>query len=183
MYILYNVDMVRYTFYPEIVPDDLEVTQVHAVLLTRDGRVLLRYKNNEARLVGGKPEKIDDNLEATLRREVLEEANCEVDTIDYIGYQKVTGDGEVPYAQVRMVARISKIGPALPDLDRSGNWIYGRVLAPVEIARQELIKSFGEIGDKILKYALKTAREKAYFTELPSHEYETLNVESHDTIT
>lgn len=173
--------MVRYTFYPEIVPDDLEVTQVHAVLLTRDGRVLLRYKNSEARLVGGRPEEFDGSLEETLRREVLEEANCEIDKIDYIGYQKVLGDGR-PYAQVRMVARLSKIGPALPDPDRSGNWIYGRTLAPREIAYQELTKSFGEIGERLLAHALKTAQAKNYFTEPLSIEYEVINVESRDAL-
>ena len=34
--------------------------------------------------------------------------------------------------------------------------------------------------DKLVDYALKVAREKEYFTELPSSEYETLNVEAHD---
>ena len=171
--------MIRYDFYAEKMPERLEVKQVHAVLLTHDSRVLLRHKNGEARLVGGRPEDNDVDFSDTLQREVMEEVNCEIDKCDYIGYQKVSGDGE-PYAQVRMVARISKIGPALPDPDRTRNWIYGRVLAPSEIAQQELVKSFGEIGDKILKYALKIAREKEYFTELPSQEYETLNVESRD---
>lgn len=173
--------MIRYDFYAEKMTGNLEVKQVHAVLLTYDGRVLLRYKNGEARLVGGRPESNDVDWEDTLRREALEEANCEIDKTDYIGYQKVSGDGE-PYAQVRMVARINKIGPALPDPDRLGNWVYGRVLAPYEIAQQELIKSFGKIGSEVLKYALKVAHEKEYFTELPSQEYETLNVESRDTL-
>lgn len=161
-----------------MVPDNLNIKQVQAILLTHDGRVMLRYKNGEARLVGGHPEDGDKDWEDVLRREAIEEANCEIDKCDYIGYQKVSGDNCGPYAQVRLVARISKIGVALPDPDRSGNWIYGRVLVPVEIAQQELTKSFGDIGDRMLQCALKTAREKEYFTELPSQEYETLNVES-----
>lgn len=171
---------VKYELILNKLPEDLAVKQVHAVLLTRDGRVLLRYKNGEARLVGGKPEDSDNSWEDTLRREALEEANCEIDKVDYLGYQKVTEVGLAKYAQVRMVARISQIGTALPDPDRDGNWIYGRVLAPVEIARQELGKSFGKIGEDLLKRALEIAREKEYFTELPSQEYETLNVESRD---
>lgn len=160
-------------------PQDGAFNRAHAILLTKDGRVLLRYKNGEPRITGGRIDASEHGLEETLRREVLEELNCEIDRCDYLGYIECD-DGY----WARMVARVSKILPPKPDPDRSGNWIYGRVLAPREIAREEMTKVeiFGPNNGKLLDAAYKVAREKEYFTELPSEEYETLNVESRDTL-
>lgn len=166
--------------------------RVHAVLVTRDGRVLLRYKNNEARITGGRIDAGDVDLESALCREVMEELNCEIDKIEYLGYLEV--EIRKYYDEIglnceivrerenwaRMVARVSRILPARPDPDREGDWIYGRVLAPPEIAKVELTRS-APLGDtdKLVDRALKVAREQNYFTEIPSQEYETLNIETH----
>lgn len=170
-----------------------EFNRVHAILVTKDGRVLLRYKNGEPRITGGRIDAGED-LVAALKREVLEELNCEIDLCDYLGYLEVNkkeyydsinvqvddNDGDMYWA--RMVARVSKILPPKADPDRDNNWIYGRVLAPREIATAEMEKVpiFGANNLRILNEAYKVAREKNYFTELPSKEYETLNVESKD---
>lgn len=176
--------MEEYELFLKKVPEDGKFQRVHAVLVTTDGRVLLRYKNGEARITGGRIDEADVDLEAALKREVLEELNCEIDKIEYIGYLEVKimdDDVRIKENWARMVARVSKILPPKADPDRESNWIYGRTLAPPEIAKAELIES-APMGDtdKLIDYALKVAREKEFFTELPSKEYETLNVEVHD---
>lgn len=174
--------MESYKLFLKKTPEDGEFQRVHAVLVTTDGRVLLRYKNGEARITGGRIDAKDVDLEATLRREVLEEINCEIDKIEYLGYLEVKIEGDsVQENWARMVARVSEVLPPKADPDREGNWIYGRTLAPAEIAKEEL-SMFAPMGDtdKLVDYALKVAREREYFTKAPSAEYEVLNVESRD---
>lgn len=175
--------MEEYKLFLKKVPEDGKFQRVHAVLVTHDGRVLLRYKNGEARITGGRIDAEDADLESALRREILEELDCEIDKIEYLGYlevEMIDGDLREKENWARMVARVSKILPPKADPDREGNWIYGRTLAPPEIAKEELMKS-ASMGDtdKLVDYALKVAREKEYFTEVPNTEYEVLNVETH----
>ncbi len=177
--------MEEYKLFLKKTPKDGKFQRVHAVLVVQDGRILLRYKNGEARITGGRIDASDDDLEAALRREVLEEINCEIDKIEYLGYleAEIKKDDElVKENWARMVARVSKILPPKADPDREGNWVYGRTLAPREIATEELAKApkFGNNNIKILNAAYEVAREKEYFTELPNEEYEVLNVESRD---
>ena len=177
--------MEEYKLFLKKTPKDGKFQRVHAVLVVQDGRILLRYKNGEARITGGRIDASDENLEAALRREVLEEINCEIDKIEYLGYleAEIKKDDElVKENWARMVARVSKILPPKADPDREGNWVYGRTLAPREIATEELAKApkFGNNNIKILNAAYEVAREKEYFTELPNEEYEVLNVESRD---
>ena len=177
--------MEEYKLFLKKTPEGGKFQRVHAVLVTHDGRVLLRYKNGEARITGGRIDEIDTNLEAALRREVLEELNCEIDKVEYIGYLEaeiMDDDVRMKENWARMVARVSKILPPKADPDREGNWIYGRTLAPPEIAKAELMKS-APMGDtdRLIDYAPKIAREKEYFIEVPNVEYEVLNVESRDT--
>ena len=186
--------MEEYKLFLKKTPKDGKFQRVHAVLVVQDGRILLRYKNGEARITGGRIDASDENLEAALRREVLEEINCEIDKIEYLGYLEVEMkkyydeiglDCEIVREKenwARMVARVTKILPPKADPDREGNWVYGRTLAPREIATEELAKApkFGNNNIKILNAAYEVAREKEYFTELPNEEYEVLNVESRD---
>lgn len=177
--------MEEYKLFLKKTPKDGKFQRVHAVLVVQDGRILLRYKNGEARITGGRIDASDENLEAALRREVLEEINCEIDKIEYLGYLEAEikkDDESVKENWARMVARVSKILPPKADPDREGNWVYGRTLAPREIATEELAKApkFGNNNIKILNAAYEVAREKEYFTELPNEEYEVLNVESRD---
>lgn len=177
--------MEEYKLFLKKTPKDGKFQRVHAVLVAQDGRILLRYKNGEARITGGRIDASDENLEAALRREVLEEINCEIDKIEYLGYLEAEikkDDESVKENWARMVARVSKILPPKADPDREGNWVYGRTLAPREIATEELAKApkFGNNNIKILNAAYEVAREKEYFMELPNEEYEVLNVESRD---
>lgn len=188
-----DVEENEYRLFLKKTPEDGKFHRVHAVIVTHDGRILLRYKNGEARITGGRIDAEDMDLESALRWEVLEELDCEIDKIEYLGYLEV--EMRKYYDEIgldcenvrekenwaRMVARVTKILPPKADPDREGNWVYGRTLAPAEIAKEELAKS-APMGDtdKLVDYALKVAREKEYFTEVPNEEYEVLNVETHN---
>lgn len=170
----------RYIWHEEDFPADGEVAQIQAVLLIADGRVLTRIKNGEARLSGGRPELEDTSIEETLRREVLEEANAEIDKIAYLGYQEAIGnwDGEEEVAlQSRMVALVTEILPAQPDPDSNGTWTYGRELLPRAEATKAYEKSFGEIGRILIDLAYARADELGYFTEALNESVEVINLE------
>ncbi len=173
----------RYIWHEEDFPAEGEVAQIQAVLLTADGRVLTRIKNGEARLSGGKPELDDTSLEETLRREVLEEANVEIDKIAYLGYQEAISDwdGEEEIVlQSRMVALVAEVLPAQPDPDSDGTWTYGRELLPRAEATAAYVKSFGEIGRILIDLAYERADELGYFTETMSETVEVINPEVQD---
>ncbi len=170
----------EYIFHKGEFPIEDKFDRVHALLVTEDGRVLMRYKNGEARVTGGRLEQDDDDIETALEREVREEINCEIDRNDYVGYiEAINEDTHERELWARMVARVSQIGEPMPDPDRDNNWIYGRILAPIEIAEREMMNTF-PTNKEFLQEALKVARKQEYWTSLPSQEYEVLNVESHD---
>lgn len=173
----------RYIWHEEDFPAEGEVAQIQAVLLTADGRVLVRIKNGEARLAGGRPELEDTSLEETLRREVLEEANVEIYKIAYLGYQEAISDldGEEEIAlQSRMVALVTEILSAQPDPDSDNTWTYGRELLPRGQATAAYVKSFGEIGQILIDSAYARAEELGYFTETRSEVAEVINPEVRD---
>lgn len=173
----------RYIWHEEDFPAEGEVAQIQAVLLTADGRVLVRIKNGEARLSGGKPELDDTSLEETLRREVLEETNAEIDKIAYLGYQEAISDWdgeEETVLQSRMVALVTEILPAQPDPDSDGTWTYGRELLPRAEATTAYEKSFGEIGRTLINLAYTRADELEYFTKAPNETAEVINPEVRD---
>jgi len=163
-------------------PEGVKLDRVHAVLVTKDGRVFLRYKNHEVRKVtGGHIDPGDANMESALTRELLEEINCKIDRQDYLGYLEYTNDENgVHEIWARMVARISEILPAQADVDRDDRMVYGRVLAPLDFAKAEEVKQnlYVATMKEVLDCAYKTAQEKGYFTEPISQVKETLNEES-----
>lgn len=173
--------MEEYKLYLGEYPESRTFDRVHAMLMTSDGRVLLRYKEGEPRVTGGRIDSGDQDLESALKREVQEELNCKIDKCDYLGYIAAT-DAQTYEREnwARMVARASKIGTPMPDPDRAGNWIYGRELVTPEIARERLarIEVFGDNNVQVLDAALKVAREKHYFSEPQNEHCEVINVES-----
>lgn len=163
-------------------PKDQKCERVHALLVTRDGRMLVRYKNGEARNTGGHIDPEDASMEAALRRELKEEINCEIDKCDYVGYIEYRNlEDYHDEIMARMVARVSKIGAPKPDPDRAEKWIYGRTLLPLDQARAELIKSmpFGNT-DQLFDAAIKIAQEKNYFDRPIRTQVEALNPEVHE---
>lgn len=185
------MNKVKFVWHEAEQPEGREFTRVHAVLVMPDGRVLVRYKNGEARITGGRIDPEDVDMESALKREVLEEINCVVDKCDYLGYLEVEkrdyyggigielDDMEGTENWARMVARVTEIGEPQPDPDRE-DWTYGRVLAPAEMAREELAKWQNSNMDKVFDAAMRVAQEKGYFTESKSWEYEVLNEEMHE---
>lgn len=173
----------KYIWHEEDFPAEGEVAQIQAVLMTADGRVLVRIKNGEARLSGGTPEIEDTDLEETLRREVLEEASAEIDKIAYLGHQEAIrdwDDEEEVALQSRMVALVTEILPAQPDPDSNGTWTYGRELLPRAEAISAYEKSFGEIGRILIDLAYARAEELGYFMETLSDKVEVINPEVRD---
>ncbi len=63
--------MEEYKLFLNKTPGDGKFDRAHAILLTHDGRVLLRYKNGEPRITGGHIDLDDVSLEMALRRELL----------------------------------------------------------------------------------------------------------------
>ncbi len=164
-------------------PEHGDFSRIHAILLTDDQRMLLRYKNGEARITGGRIDAGDKDLVTALKRELREEINCEIDKCDYLGYLEAIEpeSGDVEY-WARMVARVSKIGMPKPDPDRARNWIYGRALVPREQATLELAQAskFAKTNLELIDLAYRVAAEKHYFTEKANNTSETLNPESRD---
>ncbi len=151
--------MARFEWVGEGVPEGMRITQVYGIILDREGRVMLRVEKRAGgirySLGGGRPEPFDDGIEATCRRELLEEVNTEIETPVYIGYQLVDEeDGTSPYAQVRMAALIKRIGEKKPDPDNGET--YDRYMVSPERAAELL--NWGEVGyEQVMK-----AREVVY---------------------
>ena len=68
-------------------------------------------------------------------------------------------NGEKPFAQVRMVAKILKIGKRQPDPD--SGITYERLLIPPKDAGKTL--NWGDIGNRIIELATITAKENFEF--------------------
>lgn len=143
------------------VPSKLQTRQVYGVIFTKDGRMLLKVENKFTKkvysLAGGTPEEFDQDRIETLRRELKEEVNTEIeDKVLLVGYQTISGDGDLPdYAQVRMTAMIKKIGPRQPDPDNGKT--YERILTSPSRAI-ELLKWHD--GDKLINEACRIAKKE-----------------------
>lgn len=151
-----------FTWFDGEVPENLKIKQVYGLVFTEDGRILLRVVNSPKgktySLAGGKPEKTDNGIEGTLRRETLEEVNTKLkDKACLVGYLLVNeGNGIPPYAQVRMTAIIDEVGEKLPDTD--GGEIYDRLLTTPEKAIKLL--NWGKEGEQMVKAAVKVAKQQ-----------------------
>jgi len=99
------------TWHAGIVPPEIPITQVYGFLFTGDGRLLLFKDDETYSIPGGHPELFDNGIEGTLRREVIEEVNVNIDMPAIVGYRYIDSE----YAQVRMAAMIKEIGPVQPD--------------------------------------------------------------------
>lgn len=162
------------------VPDFTKVDRAHAVLLTRDGRVLMRVKNGEVRLTGGRVDDGDRNYAEVLRREVSEEINCKIDKCAYLGCMRMMVDKKEEL-WLRAVARVSEIGEPRPDPDRDNDWVYGRMLAPRCVAMEAMNEAsmFATTNEQWLNMAYDIAEREKYFDGPLSDEIEVLNLETH----
>jgi 8-oxo-dGTP pyrophosphatase MutT (NUDIX family) len=107
-----------YSWHTEPVPDQLPVRQVYGWIFDNDGRVTLWRDADHVGLPGGRPEPSDADIVATLRREVWEEITAEITDPHYLGYQRVDHHDRQPaFAQVRLIARLTRLHHAAPDPD------------------------------------------------------------------
>ena len=139
--------MVKYVWNSELVPMDMDITQVSGILLDNRKNVLIYEEDGRYRIPGGHPIN-DEAIEETLVRECLEEVNAEIENIMYLGYQEVIGDGDKePCAQVRMIARIKNMGEERPDLDNGKT--YKRIFVPLNEVNKYL--KWAEVGDAMIQ--------------------------------
>lgn len=153
--------MAVFTWYNGEVPENLKVTQVYGVIFTQEGKLLMKVEDTsegeECSLAGGTTEKFDVDMEATLRRELIEEVNVTIEKPKLIGYQVVDEENGTPlYAQVRMVALIKNIGPTKPDPDNGKT--YGRILVSPKKAIELL--GWGDVGRKLITEGTRIAEEE-----------------------
>jgi 8-oxo-dGTP pyrophosphatase MutT (NUDIX family) len=129
--------------------------QVYAWIVDEDAQVLLIKMPGGWNLPGGTPEEHDADWQATLRREVLEEADVTVRDVVPLGYQEVCPDGGEPFVQLRVVARVDQWREATPDPDNG--WVYPRVWTPMGEAADLL--GWGEPGRAQAAAAARVAFE------------------------
>ena len=154
--------MVKITWHFGEPPKDMKVRQVYAIVFDKTGRTLLKTEKFGNKtvygMIGGTPEDFDADRIATLKREFLEEVNTTLkDPIFLVGYQVIDGDKDLPpYAQIRMVAMIDKIGKKQPDPDNGRT--YDRILTTPEKAIKLL--GWGEAAEKPIRRAFEIAQEE-----------------------
>ena len=143
--------MIQYLWHNKEVPSDMKVYQVSGILLNDRTEVLLYEENGRYRIPGGHPIE-NENMEDTLIRECFEEVNASIDNITYLGYQEVIGDKKEPYAQVRYIAKIKKLGKNREDIDNGK--LYRRLFVPLDEVNSFL--NWDDVGRKMIQ----TVKEK-----------------------
>src|SRR3989344_7505183 len=116
----WNGQDIVYTWIPTADVDNYKpVTQVYGICLDKDNKILV-IKDKRWQIPGGTPEKGESFIE-TLKREMLEEAQVEVDDLVPLGVQEVQypnntdkNQGDLFY-QYRYIARVKKINPMQAD--------------------------------------------------------------------
>lgn len=152
--------MVEYKWFKENVPKNLEVKQVYGIVFDDYGRIFLRIEDGIYKLTGGKPKDIHESFQDTLKREFLEEVNITLKDVYMLGYQYVDEkNGILPYAQVRMIARIDKIFERRPDT--CNGKLYKRFFTNKESAKKYL--NYGSVGEEMIEDAISLANKKYKF--------------------
>ena len=148
--------MSKFKQFNDKVPDELKVTQVYGIVFSDDGRILLRIEDGKYELTGGHPEEFE-KYEETLKREYIEEVNISLKEIYYLGYLQVTENSKEQYAQVRMIARIDKIGERKPDIDNGKT--YDRKLVNINNVK-EYLNYNDYAGNIMIDDAINLAKKK-----------------------
>lgn len=96
-------------------------------------------------LPGGKTEP-GESVDDTIRREVQEELNCEVLSWKPLGYQKLTEpDGKIVY-QLRVFAKLRRLGEFTED---SGGSVIGHSLVPLDELNEHI--QYGKVGERLVE--------------------------------
>lgn len=153
--IVTEAGIAKFVWTSAAVPSGLPIVQVYGWLFDGHGRVLVQQTPDGWNLPGGTPEPVDLDPVATLRREVMEESQVEIDSPVYLGHE-VTSRHGVACALVRMTGRVKRFHPRKPDPD--GGLLLGRWLMPTEQAAGLL--DWGRAGAEQATAAAAAARRQ-----------------------
>ncbi len=151
---------ITYTWLPTSdIKNYVPVTQVYGVCINDEGKILV-IKDKHWQIPGGTPEQ-GETAEETLQRELIEEAQVEVDKLIPLGVQEVKypnnpnkDQGELFY-QYRYLAMITKINPTQPD-PATGRAYERKFVSFDEI--DEYVK-WGGVGTEMFKDARAVFQE------------------------
>ncbi|MFW5421008.1 NUDIX hydrolase [Nocardiopsis sp. CNT-189] len=134
-------------------PEGMQVRQVYGYIFDALGRAVLLCDDGRWNLPGGTPEPGDADRVSTLLREVWEEVQVEIADPVYLGFQEVRRAGSEPYAQLRMAARLTRLGPRAADPDKGR--VHVRRLSPLPEAMELL--GWGAAAEAQAKAAARIA--------------------------
>lgn len=153
-----NDRKISYKWVEDINFDKLNnVTQVYGILFDDERKIVLIDTAGSWCLPGGTPKK-GEAFEQTLIREVLEEADVEIENILPLGYQiaKFLEGGEEKKCQLRYIAKIKKILSQTPDPHND------KVPKRIFINPKEFLDycPWGKSGEIMIKRAVKLFNQK-----------------------
>jgi ADP-ribose pyrophosphatase YjhB (NUDIX family) len=124
---------------------DIVWQQVYAITNV-DGRVGLVYDaTGTSNLPGGKTED-GETIEQTLKREIVEEMNYAVVDWRPLGYQRLTNPAGDSVYQVRVYAKIEKIGDFIADI---GGGVIGHKFVDLAQLNNEI--DYGKVGLRMIE--------------------------------
>lgn len=124
---------------------DVAWQQVYAIT-NADGKVGLVYDaSGKSNLPGGKTEE-GETIEQTLKRELAEEMNYSVVDWRPLGYQRLTNSSGDSVYQVRLYAKIEKIGNFIADI---GGGVVGHKFVDLSQLNDEI--QYGKVGQRLIK--------------------------------
>ncbi len=144
--------MTNYKWFESDVPEGLEIRQVYGFIFDHGGRILILDDDGIFNLPGGRPEYGESTVQ-TLIREIKEEVQVSIKTINFLGYQLVTGIEE--FAQVRLVCQLDEIFPSKADP------ITGRTYVRLWIppTQANTLLGWGDSGERQIASAIEAASQ------------------------
>ena len=126
---------------------NVEWEQVYAVGNV-NGRVpIVHYADNEVRnLPGGKFDEPGDTIDRVLYREMEEELNMRVLSWYPIGYQFLSNEKFGNVYQLRVYAKLERIGEFVSD---PGGSVIGHSFVPIEDLNSHI--NYGDVGERIVR--------------------------------
>jgi ADP-ribose pyrophosphatase YjhB (NUDIX family) len=126
---------------------DIEWEQVY-IIGNLGGKVpIVTYEEGNLNLPGGHTER-GETVEQTLRREIIEELNMRIIDWRILGYQHLTEPSSRQVNQLRVYAKLEKIGEFVSD---PGGTVNGYILIDLENLKNFV--NHGRVSDQLIKLA------------------------------